>query len=356
MASGDDGTERWCVVIGGRGFAARHLVEKLISYNMFLVRIADMGPTINLDPHEENGTLSQALRSAQAVYHSSMSSSMNDYQLHYSVNVEGTKNVVDACIELKVKRLIYTSSPGVHGILDADESVPYPAKCRAVQTYLMTRPIGDTIGTNSKPADPTYSSGWQQIFSTRNRLRSLTPIDLFVYPLKSDPPNLFTPAVSSIELPAVLCDVILLKTLIITNCHQLSTLPKEIGKLVNLEVLRLRSCTDLSELPKSITSLKKSESITGLKNLRLLDIFDCLSIGHLPKEIGELRKLEEIHMKGCLSLRNELPPSTTNLEQLKLVICDEERAKFWEPIKEVLTNLEVKVAEKDINLTWLLKP
>ena len=68
MASGDDGTERWCVVIGGRGFAARHLVEKLISYNMFLVRIADMGPTISLDPHEENGTLGQALRSAQAVY------------------------------------------------------------------------------------------------------------------------------------------------------------------------------------------------------------------------------------------------------------------------------------------------
>ena len=154
----------------------------------------------------------------------------------------------------------------------------------------------------------------------------------------------------------MLCDVILLKTLIITNCHQLSTLPKEIGKLVNLEVLRLRSCTDLSELPESITSLKKSESITGLKNSRLLDIFNCLSIRHLPKEIGELRKLEEIHMKGCLSLRNELPPSTTNLEQLKLVICDEERAKFWEPIMEVLTNLEVKGAEKDINLTWLLKP
>ena len=150
-----------------------------------------------------------------------------------------------------------------------------------------------------------------------------------------------------VELPAVLCDVILLKTLIVTNCHQLSTLPKEIGKLVNLEVLRLRSCTELCELP---------ESITSLKNLRLLDISDCLSIRHLPKEIGELCKLEEIHMKGCLSLHNELPPSTSNLEQLKLVICDEERAKFWEPIKEVLTNLEVKVAEKDINLTWLLKP
>ena len=116
---------------------------------------------------------------------------------------------------------------------------------------------------------------------------------------------------------------------------------------MNLEVLKLRYSTNLSELPESIKSLNK---------LRLLDISDCLSIRHLPKEIGELCKLGEIHMKGCLSLCNELPPSTTNLEQLKPVICDKERAKFWEPIKEILTDLEVKVAEKDINLTWLFKP
>ena len=45
----------------------------------------------------------------------------------------GTKNVIDACIRCKVKRLIYTSSPsvvfdGVHGIFNADESMPYPDK------------------------------------------------------------------------------------------------------------------------------------------------------------------------------------------------------------------------------------
>uniref|UniRef100_A0A2N9J5X8 Disease resistance R13L4/SHOC-2-like LRR domain-containing protein n=1 Tax=Fagus sylvatica TaxID=28930 RepID=A0A2N9J5X8_FAGSY len=149
-----------------------------------------------------------------------------------------------------------------------------------------------------------------------------------------------------VELPAGLCEVILLKKLSITNCHKLSTLPKGIGMLVNLEVLRLRSCTDLSELPDSIRSLHK---------LRILDISDCLSIKHLPKHIGELCNLEELHMKGCLNLRNEFPQSTTKLDQLKLVICDEERAKLWEPIKQDLTNLEVKVAEKNINLSWLLK-
>uniref|UniRef100_A0A2N9ICB3 RPW8 domain-containing protein n=1 Tax=Fagus sylvatica TaxID=28930 RepID=A0A2N9ICB3_FAGSY len=149
-----------------------------------------------------------------------------------------------------------------------------------------------------------------------------------------------------VELPTGLCEVILLKKLSITNCHKLSTLPKGIGMLVNLEVLRLRSCTDLSELPDSIRSLHK---------LRILDISDCLSIKHLPKHIGELCNLEELHMKGCLNLRNEFPQSTTKLDQLKLVICDEERAKLWEPIKQDLTNLEVKVAEKNINLSWLLK-
>uniref|UniRef100_A0A7N2R1F7 RPW8 domain-containing protein n=2 Tax=Quercus lobata TaxID=97700 RepID=A0A7N2R1F7_QUELO len=151
-----------------------------------------------------------------------------------------------------------------------------------------------------------------------------------------------------VELPAWLCDVILLEKLSITNCHHLSALPKGIEMLENLEVLRLRSCTELSELPDSIKSLQK---------LRFLDISDCLGIRNLPKDIGELRNLEELHMKGYLlnlNLRNGLPQSTEKLKQLKLVICDdEERAKLWEPFMEVLTNLEVRIVEKEISLIWL---
>lgn len=60
--------ERWCVVTGGRGFAARHLVEMLIQYNMFSVRIADLSPTIQLSPNEEGGILDEALKSGRAQY------------------------------------------------------------------------------------------------------------------------------------------------------------------------------------------------------------------------------------------------------------------------------------------------
>nr|XP_023894780.1 probable disease resistance protein At5g66900 [Quercus suber] len=149
-----------------------------------------------------------------------------------------------------------------------------------------------------------------------------------------------------VELPAWLCEFLHLKKLNITNCHKLSELPEEIGKLVNLEELRLRSCTELSELPESIRSLHK---------LRILDISDCLSIIKLPKHIGELHKLKELHMKECLRLRKQLPSSITDLKQLRLVVCDEERAKLWEPFEEFFSNLKVMVAKKNINLNWLSK-
>lgn len=50
-------------------------------------------------------------------------------------DLAGAKNVIDACVEQKVKRLIYTSSAsvvfdGVHGIINGDESLPYPVKVR----------------------------------------------------------------------------------------------------------------------------------------------------------------------------------------------------------------------------------
>ncbi|KAJ4866673.1 hypothetical protein Rs2_49180 [Raphanus sativus] len=75
-----------------------------------------------------------AFEGAQVVFHmAAPDSSINSYQLHYSVNVQGKRNVIDACVEVGVKRLIYTSSPsvvfdGVNSVLNASEIMPYPSK------------------------------------------------------------------------------------------------------------------------------------------------------------------------------------------------------------------------------------
>jgi len=197
------------------------------------------------------------------------------------------------------------------------------------------------------------------LFNSPVQLKSLEKISLFMCTIDQAFRNCTIPVSDALpnlkeinidycndlaELPAGLCDIVSLKKLSITNCHKLSALPEEIGKLENLEVLRLKSCTDLPELPESIRSLHK---------LSILDISDCPSIRKLPKYIGELHNLKKLHMEGCLRLRNHLPTSTLDLEQLELVTCDEERAKLWEPIKDYLTNLKVEVAEKDVNLNWL---
>ncbi|KAI3507221.1 hypothetical protein L1887_22093 [Cichorium endivia] len=79
--------ERWCVVTGGRGFAARHLVDMLIRYEIYSVRIADLGPDIKLETHEERGSLGQALRLGRAQYISRISVT----NLKYSKLVKGWK-------------------------------------------------------------------------------------------------------------------------------------------------------------------------------------------------------------------------------------------------------------------------
>ncbi|KAL1830723.1 hypothetical protein ACET3Z_000374 [Daucus carota] len=163
--------ERWCVVIGGRGFAARHLVEMLIRYDMYSVRIADLAPSIKLDPYEEKGILADALHrgrvqyvstdlcdkaqvlevchGAEVVFHmAAADSSIDNYQLHQPVNVQGTVNIIEACVEHKVKRLIYTSSPsvvfdGVNGIYNGDESLPYPTKHN--DSYSATKADGEAL-------------------------------------------------------------------------------------------------------------------------------------------------------------------------------------------------------------------
>ncbi|XP_066387831.1 3beta-hydroxysteroid-dehydrogenase/decarboxylase-like isoform X1 [Miscanthus floridulus] len=161
----------WCAVTGGRGFMARYLVAALLRSGDWRVRVVDLAPTVVLGAGEAEELLGAAIQDGRAsyiqgdvrnlaqitkafegvhvVFHTAAPDAINEnFELHYSVNVEGTKNVVEACIMCKVKRLIYTSSSGVvfdgvHGLFDADESMPYPFKF--VDAYTQTKAEGEKI-------------------------------------------------------------------------------------------------------------------------------------------------------------------------------------------------------------------
>jgi nucleoside-diphosphate-sugar epimerase len=70
------------------------------------------------------------------------------------IQFTGVKNVIDACLRCKAKRLIYTSSPsvvfdGIHGIFNADESMPYPDKVRFLMDYILLVVTGSHLFPSS---------------------------------------------------------------------------------------------------------------------------------------------------------------------------------------------------------------
>ncbi|XP_039157412.1 probable disease resistance protein At5g66900 [Eucalyptus grandis] len=146
-----------------------------------------------------------------------------------------------------------------------------------------------------------------------------------------------------VRLPDDICEIKPLQKLSITNCHNFSALPEQIGQLAYLEVVRLNSCTALSRLPDSIRSLQ---------NLRLLDIPECLNLTALPDQIGHMVSLYRINMRGCLKLSG-LPKSIVKLRNLRKVVCEEEKAVLWGPLKNTLSQLDITLFEEEPNLDWL---
>jgi len=128
------------LVIGGAGFIGSFVVSELLKTNVSKVIIYDnfaRGKQSNVlesldDPRCElypNGgdvrdidTLSDAMKGCDAVVHLAAMWLLHckDFpRTAFHVNIEGTFNVLEACVQNNIKRLVYSSSASVYG--DASE-------------------------------------------------------------------------------------------------------------------------------------------------------------------------------------------------------------------------------------------
>ena len=127
------------LVTGGGGFLGLYITEQLRARGDD-VRVLCRGRYPRLDELgvewvqgdvRDTAAVARACRGVQAVFHTAAVPGVwGPWKVFHSINTIGTKNIVDACREERVEKLVYTSSPSVvyDGLPheNVDETYPYP--------------------------------------------------------------------------------------------------------------------------------------------------------------------------------------------------------------------------------------
>lgn len=126
------------LIIGGGGFLGSCIAHKLLKTGN---KVTIMGRGTYPSMHtsikcfkadiRDLTALMIATKGQEVVFHTaSIPAIWGDYEEFFSIDVLGTKNIIEACYKNNVKKLIYTSSPSVvfgdSDIENVDEQFPYP--------------------------------------------------------------------------------------------------------------------------------------------------------------------------------------------------------------------------------------
>jgi nucleoside-diphosphate-sugar epimerase len=128
------------LVTGGAGYFGDLLTRKLLERGHF-VRILDINlpaenypgtEVVQADIRDPHAILS-ACEGIDVVFHNAAELALaKNKELMWSVNRDGTKNLLESCAHCAVKQVIYTSSSAVYGIPKSnpvtEETVPTPAE------------------------------------------------------------------------------------------------------------------------------------------------------------------------------------------------------------------------------------
>ena len=109
------------LMTGGSGFIGRYLIDELLKHK-YNIRIISRKPSIDKKFETFRGDITQpesiksAFKNIDAVFHNAAyAMDIGDKKKIHKINVEGTKNIANLCVENNISRLIFTSSAGVYG-------------------------------------------------------------------------------------------------------------------------------------------------------------------------------------------------------------------------------------------------
>lgn len=126
-------------ITGGGGFLGKHIVRQLIEQGHEVTsysrgdypELREMGVSTVCGSLSDSDRLIESSKGHDVFFHTASKVAMWGRQEDfYQTNVEGTKNVIEACLLNGIPHLIYTSTPSVvfkdESLRGEDEGLPYP--------------------------------------------------------------------------------------------------------------------------------------------------------------------------------------------------------------------------------------
>ncbi len=133
------GSNNTALVTGGSGFLGRAIVKMLLNKGV-KVHILSRGKYPDLEEAgckvfqgeiSDEKAVEEAAKGCDIVFHTAAKAGVAEpYSEYERINYRGTLVVIETCKKLGITKLVYTSTPSVaigsKGILNGDESLPYP--------------------------------------------------------------------------------------------------------------------------------------------------------------------------------------------------------------------------------------
>jgi len=155
------------LVTGGGGFLGKAIVARLVESGenvrsfsrSFYPELKSMGVDQIQGDISDNSAVIKACDGIQTVFHVAAKPGVwGNYKDYYKTNVTGTKNVIEACNNHNISKLVYTSSPSVvfngMDMGGVDESIPYSdcfhahyPKTKAIAEQLVINASSDKLRT-----------------------------------------------------------------------------------------------------------------------------------------------------------------------------------------------------------------
>ena len=150
------------LVTGGGGFIGLALVKSLIERGVavrvfgrhYYPEAALLGAVCVVGDLRDAEMVSQATCGCDTVFHVGAKAGIwGPYAEYYAINVQGTENVINGCLQQGVGRLVYTSTPSVvfdgEDLQGVDERTPYASKplCHYARTKIAAEKL--VLGANS---------------------------------------------------------------------------------------------------------------------------------------------------------------------------------------------------------------